>query len=123
MRAALAGVDLLVLEANHDLERLWQGPYPWPLKRRVAGPQGHLSNADAAQLVQDLATGRPPHMIWLAHLSATNNTPALARDAVQAALALVGRAAVPVRVAGRYRPSLSWSSPSSVVSPQLPLPW
>jgi phosphoribosyl 1,2-cyclic phosphodiesterase len=123
VRAALAGVDLLVLEANHDLARLQQGPYPWPLKRRVAGPRGHLSNAEAALLVQELAQARPPHTIWLAHLSATNNTPDLAREAVQAALAAVGHGTIPVRVAGRHRPSVSWTSPAPVASQQLTLPW
>lgn len=123
VEAALAGVDLLVIEANYDQERLWQGPYPWPLKRRVAGPTGHLPNHEAAQLVTALAAARPPQMVWLAHLSATNNTPALARAAVAGALAAAGYGGVPVRVVGRGRPSLSWEGPASVGAPQLPLPW
>jgi phosphoribosyl 1,2-cyclic phosphodiesterase len=123
VRAALGGVDLLILEANHDPERLWQGPYPWPLKRRVSGPSGHLSNADAAALVVELAQARPPHTVWLAHLSATNNTPDLARGAVVEALAAAGLGGLPVRVVGRGRPSLSWERSAPVVSQQLGLPW
>jgi phosphoribosyl 1,2-cyclic phosphodiesterase len=125
VREALAAVDVLVIEANHDHDRLWRGPYPWPLKRRVAGPTGHLSNTDTAQLVQALAQEHPPQTVWLAHLSATNNTPALARAAVQAALAEVGHAAIPVEVAARSRPSLTWdgTAPASAPIHQLALPW
>src|SRR3954469_13132047 len=65
----LAAADLLILEANHDLDRLWRGPYPPMLKARVAGPRGHLANADAARLVAGLAQDGRPRIIWLAHLS------------------------------------------------------
>ena len=47
--AALTGVDLLVLESNHDVEWLRSGPYPYSLKQRILGQRGHLSNEDAAQ--------------------------------------------------------------------------
>ena len=47
-RQRLLGTDLLVLESNHDVDMLLSGPYPYPLKRRVIGNEGHLSNADAA---------------------------------------------------------------------------
>lgn len=47
----LQDLDLLVLEANHDLDRLLAGPYPWPLKQRVRGPKGHLANHQAADLL------------------------------------------------------------------------
>jgi phosphoribosyl 1,2-cyclic phosphodiesterase len=79
---ALRGAHLLVLEANHDKERLLSGPYPWHLKRRILGSTGHLSNEQAAEaLVQALDEG--PRWIWLAHLSRTNNTPDLARRQVR----------------------------------------
>jgi phosphoribosyl 1,2-cyclic phosphodiesterase len=123
VRGALAAADLLVIEANHDHERLWNGPYPWPLKRRVAGPTGHLSNSDTAEFVQALAQERPPHTVWLAHLSATNNTPALARGAVRTALAAVGQSAIPVEIVGRDRPSLSWDGTAPAPARQLALPW
>ncbi len=117
VRAALAGVDLLIIEANHDRERLRSGPYHWALKRRVGGPTGHLSNSEAAALVQELATIQPPHAVWLAHLSTTNNTPDLARTEVQTALAQIGHAALPVAVVGRDRPSLAWDSATVAARP------
>ncbi|HMA34491.1 MAG TPA: MBL fold metallo-hydrolase [Chloroflexia bacterium] len=114
LTAPLAAADLLVLEANHDLDRLWAGPYPPALKARIAGPRGHLANVDAARLVLDLARDPRPRTIWLAHLSATNNTPRLAYEAVAAPLAQAGYHHYMVAVAGRDRPSLVWDS---VVAP------
>jgi phosphoribosyl 1,2-cyclic phosphodiesterase len=82
MIEAMRGASLLVLEANHDHDRLIAGPYPWPLKRRILSPTGHLSNAQAAEaLVSVLDDG--PRWVWLAHLSKTNNTPDLARSHVR----------------------------------------
>lgn len=52
----LPGVGLLVLESNHDVDRLRSGPYPYPLKQRVLGSQGHLSNKDAAAFAARMAT-------------------------------------------------------------------
>lgn len=87
---ALAGVHLLVLEFNHDAELLRTGPYTPALKRRVAGPRGHLSNAEAGQV---LAWALAPelHTLVLAHLSATNNRPELALASARASLARAGR--------------------------------
>jgi phosphoribosyl 1,2-cyclic phosphodiesterase len=108
IRAPLAAADLLVLEANHDLDRLWRGPYPPGLKRRIAGPHGHLANATAARLLRDLADDARPRTVWLAHLSQTNNTPDLALDTVQIPLAQDGITHLSVAVAERDRPSLVW---------------
>ncbi len=107
-RAPLAAADLLVLEANHDLDRLWRGPYPPALKRRIAGPQGHLANNAAADLLVALAADGRPRTIWLAHLSETNNTPDLARAAVTTPLAQAGITHYTLAVAERDRPSLVW---------------
>ncbi|MBI4492543.1 MAG: MBL fold metallo-hydrolase [Chloroflexi bacterium] len=114
----LADVDLLILEANHDLEMLHNGPYPARLKRRVAGELGHLSNAAAAGLVAR-ASARPPEAIWLAHLSLVNNAPALAQRTVASRLAEAGLGHIPVQVAARNRRSLHWSSIPRIE--QLPL--
>ena len=73
----LAGVDLAVLEANHDVETLRSGPYPYYLKQRILGAQGHLSNEDAARFAAVLAQSGTSEII-LAHLSRENNTPAMA---------------------------------------------
>lgn len=81
----LAALDLLVIETNHDLGLLRSGPYPWVLKQRIAGSHGHLSNRDAADGVPELVTDRLRWVV-LYHLSQTNNSPALAADAVGEAL-------------------------------------
>ncbi|MEP7009831.1 MAG: MBL fold metallo-hydrolase [Acidobacteriota bacterium] len=73
----LADLDLLILETNHDLDMLRNGPYPWSLKQRVAGRHGHLSNREAAEGMPELLSHRLRWMV-LYHLSRTNNLPALA---------------------------------------------
>lgn len=85
VEAAVEGVDLAVIECNHDIDSLQNGPYPYYLKSRIAGPQGHLSNADGARLCARCARSGA-HTVVLAHLSRENNTPALARAAVSQAL-------------------------------------
>lgn len=85
MRAMLADCDALMLECNHDAQMLADGPYPAPLKRRVAGGLGHLSNAQSAALLASLDASRLQHLV-LTHLSEKNNTPALARAAAVTAL-------------------------------------
>jgi phosphoribosyl 1,2-cyclic phosphodiesterase len=85
----LTDLDALILESNHDLEMLRSGPYPWPLKQRVASRHGHLSNRDAAQGVAELDTGRLQWVV-LYHLSRTNNLPQLAMEVVGEALSLGG---------------------------------
>jgi phosphoribosyl 1,2-cyclic phosphodiesterase len=81
----LAGCDGLALECNHDEALLAAGPYPEPLKRRVGGDLGHLSNTQAAGLLTALDTAHLKHVVAL-HLSDMNNTPALAQAALAAAL-------------------------------------
>ena len=81
----LSGIEALVLECNHDLELLMRGPYPPTLKRRISGRYGHLDNGTAARILSGIDCSRLQHFI-AAHLSAQNNTPALARAAVAASL-------------------------------------
>jgi phosphoribosyl 1,2-cyclic phosphodiesterase len=81
----LDGCDALLLECNHDPELLAGGPYPAALKQRVGGLLGHLSNAQAAALLERLDTTRLQHLV-AAHLSDTNNRPAFAQTALAAAL-------------------------------------
>ena len=85
VESAVRGVDLAVIECNHDIDALQNGPYPYYLKSRIAGPQGHLSNEDGAGLCA-LCAQEGAHTVVLAHLSRENNTPALARSAVTRAL-------------------------------------
>ena len=88
-RESLAGVDTLLLEANHDVETLQYGPYPYFLKRRILGDEGHLSNDAAAEFAR-LAVQSGTRDILLAHLSKENNTPELAEYAVARALQSAG---------------------------------
>ena len=81
----LSGVDALVLECNHDLDMLMNGPYPAQLKRRIAGRLGHLSNESSAELVRAMDCSRLQH-VFAAHLSEKNNTQELARAALAGAL-------------------------------------
>jgi phosphoribosyl 1,2-cyclic phosphodiesterase len=77
----LNDLDVLLLETNHDLDMLRNGPYPWSLKQRIAGRHGHLSNRAAADGLPELMTDRL-RCVVLYHLSETNNLPALAAAAV-----------------------------------------
>jgi phosphoribosyl 1,2-cyclic phosphodiesterase len=99
--AELRGAQLLVLEFNHDEGLLAAGPYSAALKRRVAGDRGHLSNAQAAAMLEALA-GPELHTLVLAHLSETNNSPTLALEAAHGALARLGRDDVRVLVASQH---------------------
>lgn len=92
----LSQLDALVVESNHDEATLRAGPYPWVLKQRILGDRGHLSNEAAAELVGACAH-RGLRTVVLAHLSETNNTPAMARTAVDASLARRGRTAALAR--------------------------
>lgn len=86
---AMAEASLLVVESNHDRDRLLNGPYPWHLKQRILSPTGHLSNqqtSDALLRVLDDA----PRWVWLGHLSRTNNTPDIARAHLRERLRQVG---------------------------------
>ncbi len=83
--AMLQGCDALLLEANYDEVMLENGPYPAMLKRRVGGRLGHLSNHQAAGLLQQMDCGRLQHLVAM-HLSEKNNQPQLAQGALAAVL-------------------------------------
>jgi len=85
VKAALRRIDVLLLESNHDLDMLKDGPYPWSVKQRVLSRVGHLSNhATAEFLARDYDGGA--HTIVLGHLSEQNNDPSLALLAAEQAL-------------------------------------
>lgn len=83
--AGVKGAHLVVAEANHDVEWVRSGPYPYFLKSRILGDHGHLSNEDGGALARS-AVEQGARTVVLAHLSAENNTPARAYDAVRACL-------------------------------------
>ncbi len=82
---ALDGLDALILECNHDPAMLANGPYPPRLQQRVAGPYGHLSNQQAAEITQKINKDRLQHLV-AAHLSEQNNQPQLALGSLAAAV-------------------------------------
>ena len=82
MLEAMRSAHLIIVEANHDHERLLNGPYPWYLKQRILGPTGHLSN-DQTKLALEKSLDDGPRWLWLAHLSRTNNTPDIARACIR----------------------------------------
>lgn len=82
MKSFISQANYLVLEANHDVEMLQQGPYPQYLKERILGPNGHLSNVACAQALAENASPVLKH-VWLCHLSEENNHPELARKTVE----------------------------------------
>jgi len=77
--------DLILLESNHDVEMLRVGPYPWPLKKRIMGDMGHLSNEMAGKVVAYMAE-KGTKKFLLGHLSRENNFPELAYQTVYNAL-------------------------------------
>lgn len=77
----LGGCQALLLECNHDVDMLMQGPYPASLKSRVGGRLGHLSNDQAAAILARLDVSALQHLL-AAHLSSKNNTPSLALSAL-----------------------------------------
>ncbi|MBO5247856.1 MAG: MBL fold metallo-hydrolase [Clostridia bacterium] len=82
VRGALNGCKILVFEANYDVDMLRNGVYPYPLKQRIAGPNGHLSNQQSGEgLVEFVRNGT--EQIYLAHLSKENNTESLCRCTVE----------------------------------------
>lgn len=96
----LDGVELLLLESNHDIYRLQTGPYPYPLKQRILSDHGHLSNDAAADFACRMAKGGTRQFV-LVHLSKENNTPDCALDTVGRALRSGGFADVHLTVAPR----------------------
>lgn len=98
----LQGCRVLVLESNHDPKMLRDGPYPWHLKQRIANNHGHLSNEDCATLLDQLLW-EGMEMVFLAHLSETNNAPELAEAAARSVLAAQNHCAPRLDVGTQHR--------------------
>ncbi|WP_297281895.1 MBL fold metallo-hydrolase [uncultured Anaerococcus sp.] len=107
MAYEIKGSDIYYLEANHDLEALKRGPYPYPLKLRVMSNMGHLSNDQTAEVLADALEGKA-ESVFLGHLSETNNTPELSRLTVDNYLTSLGldtNKDILLDVADRHKPS------------------
>ncbi|OEH86520.1 metallohydrolase [Desulfuribacillus stibiiarsenatis] len=85
MKQRIIDSDALIIEANHDVEMLRIGPYPWHLKQRILSDHGHLSNETAAEILTEVITANT-QCVHLAHLSAENNMPVLAHMTVKTIL-------------------------------------
>ena len=75
----LSNRNIYILESNHDIEMLHNGPYPLKLRQRILGDKGHLSNYDCSKYLSNFI-GNNTKCIMLAHLSQDNNTPSIAYD-------------------------------------------
>ena len=109
---AARGCDLAVLEANHDVEMLRRGPYPYVLKQRILSDRGHLSNESCGAFAAQLVSNGTRRLI-LAHLSQENNAPSVARRTVEEAIREAG-AAPGVDVALEVAPVLGPLGPFEV---------
>ena len=80
----ISQADLLLLEANHEKEMLLYGRYPYPLKQRILGDEGHLSNISCGECLCRMVTEHPKERcVLLGHLSHENNTPDVAMQAIR----------------------------------------
>lgn len=90
--AALRNVRILAIESNHDSRMLEEGAYPYPVKKRIASDEGHLSNDQAARALSRLAGARLETVVAM-HISENNNTYDLPREALQSVLDAIGHPA------------------------------
>lgn len=86
IKKTVEDADAYIFEANHDVEMLRMGRYPWNVKRRILGDSGHVSNEDSGLALADIISNRTKR-IYLAHLSLDNNMKDLARMSVNQILA------------------------------------
>lgn len=119
MVEAMNQADLLILESNHDRERLLRGPYPYALKQRILSSTGHLSNDQAAEAVLHTWRTDAVRWLWLSHLSRTNNTPKIAlqsmRSRIQEARANLGQlhiSVLPHTTGAIWDSTQLWHAPS-----------
>ena len=103
LETKLQGCTTLILESNHDMKMLLDGPYPWQVKQRIRSRQGHLSNEQTVGVLTKVLHGGLRNLV-LAHLSETNNDPALARATTEAYLATV-RHECNLLVAAQHEPT------------------
>lgn len=102
---ALSGSDLILFEANHDVDMLMAGGYPYLLKKRILSGSGHMNNEDCAKAIVELYS-RGVRNVILGHLSRENNYPELAMVTVQSLLEQAGiRDQMQIAVAAREEPT------------------
>jgi len=105
--AYLENSDIILIESNHDVQMLKNGPYPFVLQQRILSNYGHLSNVACGELLANVISARTKH-VFLAHLSQDNNHPVTAYETVKNILTADGICAqsdIGLQVANRSRPS------------------
>jgi len=116
----LSNCDGLFFEANHDVDMLRMGTYPWSLKRRIMSRFGHLSNDDALRAVQRMI-GADTKTLCLIHLSQKNNHESIVRDMATRLLARTG-AQLELGIAKQFEPTgafkIARRSPRASVVPR-----
>jgi len=106
---SLRAADLLVVEANHDRERLLAAPYPWSIRHRIMSDRGHLDNVQAGALLARIGDDGRTRDVWLAHLSEHANSPEIAVRMVGATLRMAGVQAMRLAALPRKQ-AQRWSS-------------
>jgi phosphoribosyl 1,2-cyclic phosphodiesterase len=106
---SLRAADLVVIEANHDRERLRLAPYDWAVKQRIYSRLGHLDNMEAGALLARLGADGRRRTAWLAHLSEHANSPQIATRIVSSVLSMAQVACINIQALPR-RAALTWES-------------
>jgi phosphoribosyl 1,2-cyclic phosphodiesterase len=125
MLEAMRAANLLIIEANHDYDRLVSGPYPQYLKSRILSPTGHLSNEQTGRALTSVLDDAP-RWLWLAHLSRTNNTPDIARAHItqmlrQLELRHIKPQSLPHESGPSWDSAALWNAESAPATPAAPL--
>ena len=118
MLDSLRAADLVVLEANHDRERLRLAPYDWAVKQRIYSRLGHLDNMEAGALLARLGADGRRRTAWLAHLSERANSPQIATKIVASVLSIAQVACIDIHALPR-RAALTWESDRHVQQMEL----
>ena len=105
VKDSLRGTHCLIVESNHDLEMLRNGPYPWTIKQRIMSRVGHLSNAALNEFLTSDDFDREARVIVLAHLSEQNNHPEIARMAASQSLESKTSTATRIAVGSQKEPT------------------
>jgi phosphoribosyl 1,2-cyclic phosphodiesterase len=121
VRQKLRGCHAIIVESNHDEDLLQEAPRPWPLKQRIRGRQGHLSNMGAARLITECAT-KELEQVFLSHLSSECNTPDTALRTVASQLHLDGLGHINIEVSCARKVSSVWKKKAAGVSPAAAAP-
>jgi phosphoribosyl 1,2-cyclic phosphodiesterase len=93
----------LILEANHDVEMLKNGPYPWPVKQRVKSRSGHLSNEQSIEVISRVFS-EDLQAVILAHMSETNNSSEMVLKAVRNKLSKHIQERLNITLASQHNP-------------------